>query len=145
MTAFSLDSATTDQLREYATTVGVDVPPNIKDDTLRARIRETLGEVQKVEEPKKTKSNPEKSMWVRIQNDGMFTGPVSLTHNGTQALVARNEWVEIPFKYFEVLRLAVTHDVNGMTGDITSRPTYPFQYSETKPSEAGGKKLSYKS
>lgn len=144
MTGFSIESASSEQLRDYAEQLSIKLPSNAKDETLRKLIRDALGEVQSVQEPKKTKSNPEKSIWVLLQNDGIFTGPVSLTHNGTQALVARNEWVEIPFKYFEVLRLAVSYDVNPETGQITGRPSYPFQYADTKPANVQTKQLSYK-
>ena len=136
MTTFSIDSATSQQLRDYASdTLAMDVPSNIKDDTLRQRIREKLGEVQKGEEPKKTKANPEQYIWVRISNSGKDSSPVSLTHNGVQAVLLRNTWVEVPYKYFEVLRLAVTYDIDQSTGEASGRPTFPYQWSLEKPTE----------
>lgn len=135
MTTHSIDSANSAQLRQMGSEAGLDFGPNTKDDTMRAKLREAYGEFAAVPEPKKTKTNPDKSIWVRVSPSGKDNSPISLIHNGERADLDRGVIVEMPFKYFEILRLAVTYDIEPGTDRPVGRPTYPYQMWTEKPTE----------
>lgn len=157
--------ATLDELKKFAAQVlGMSVNYNIGEDTLRAKIRQAYpgenitimvldGEEEKPadapapasEAPKVGKalrgSSAEKDPKVTItiaEVEGVGgKRPVPVGVNGVFMLIPRGKPVDIPYRYFAALGLAIRtlHEQDEQTGEIVSSdvPSYPFSVNRMPP------------
>ena len=133
-------------------TLGLNLPPNTKIETLRARITTawdkdyiTVPEETASAEPQQLGPKPQpatadqkgpKSGKVRIvitvTEEAGGNEPVPVGVNGKVMLIPRGEEVDIPESYFEVLQHAIAHKYDalpdgGMNPVPREVPLYPFQ------------------
>jgi len=140
------------ELRSFANdTLGLNLPPNTKTDTLRGKIRLAwdkdfvLTDDDPVDAPTQEGDAPvpitesqalPKEGYRRIilqetdDSDGMEPVPVGV--NGKIMLVPRGKEVDIPEAYYHVLCNAITHKFDalpdgGINPDPRKVPLYPFQ------------------
>ncbi len=146
-----MNEATHAELLQFARgTLGFNSPPNIKIETLRARIETawnkdhiTLPEVE-AEVPQKGSApfpvteaqQPDKRMVrinIAISEDAGGSDAVPVGVEGKVMLIPRGKDVDIPYPYYEVLSHAIMHkydpseDGLGMNPVPREVPTYPFQ------------------
>ena len=132
-------------------TLGLNLPPNTKVETLIARItaawdkEHILVPEAEPEKPKQSgpkpqpvtsaQEEPEKAkvrVIIQVTEEAGGADPVPVGVNGKVMLIPRGEEVDIPESYFEVLQHAITHKYEalpdgGMNPIPRKVPLYPFQ------------------
>ena len=132
-------------------TLGLNLPPNTKRETLLAKIGAawnkdyiTAPETPEAEAPQvgpqpqpqtADQDGPGKGMVrinIHITEEAGGNEPVTVGVNGKVMLIPRGKDVDIPESYFEVLQHAISHKYDplpdgGMNPDPREVPLYPFQ------------------
>ena len=146
-----INQATHAELLQFArNSLGLNLPPNTKMETLRARIsaawaKDYINLAEEVAEtPQKGRQpfpqtaeqeEPDRGMVkikIAITEDAGGADAVPVGVNGKIMLIPRGKEVEIPYAYFEVLEHAIAHKYDpmpdgGMNPVPREVPTYPFQ------------------
>jgi len=132
-------------------TLGFNLPPNTKEETLRARIGAAWNKdhilvaeavpdepTQVGDQPRpatadqQAPENDKVRIIVQVTEEAGGNEPVPVGVNGKVMLIPRGEEVDIPRSYFEVLKNAITHKYEAMPGGGMNPiprkvPLYPFQ------------------
>lgn len=126
----SMDRA---QLEEMAENLGVKFNANIKDDTLRARIAETLGdtsqpatETDPAPAQLDTETEKQKRFEIIIQKDGQDKQPVPVGVNGRNHVIKRGEKVIVAESVVHALTNAVQHQYDPDNMEVMEVLSYPF-------------------
>lgn len=130
-----LNALSGDELKEQAKILEISLKGNPSDDTIRAKIREKLGEPEP-EAKAKAKKAPvkyghaiqpgEKIYTVEIHKDGRDKQPVYLRCNERSVRVKRGEKVRLGQGIFNSLKRAVEQRKDQDTGEWIEVPSYPY-------------------
>lgn len=118
-----------EELDELAETLGIKANGNTKDDTLRARIREQLGEPTDEPEPSHAvmKSVPkEERITIIINESDTDKQPVQVGLNGRSFVMQRGKPVSVPKGVIEILNHAVKTVWNSDMSGYTDVKRYPY-------------------
>ncbi len=135
MNEINLESMSKDELKEQAKILGITLAGNPSEDTIRAKIREALGEPDPAAEAKAAPGRNdtgvairkgEKRYTIKIHKDGKDKQPVMLGCNGRVVRIKRGETVTIGEGLFHSLNNAVQNVRDEDTGEWTEVPSYPF-------------------
>lgn len=128
MTDFNVDTADRAALEEVAADLDVKFQSNTKDDTLRARIKETLGEAapQTVSESKPVKAKGRRAEII-IATHERDRQPVPVGVNGKTYLIKRGEKAIVPEAVVKVLNNAVQYQYDPKSMERQEVLSYPFQ------------------
>lgn len=146
-----IKEATETQLRDFGRdTLGLNLPPNAKIETLRAKITAAWNKDYILVPGEETESKqegdaphpvtddqmpPKKGLvkiHIQLTEDPGGDEPVPVGVNGKVMLIPRGKDVEVPHAYFEVLSNAIAHKYDPMPGGGINPvpravPLYPFQ------------------
>ena len=132
MSDLNLDTLSKDELKEQAKILGITLAGNPGEDTIRAKIREALGEAAPAADVAASKDNGiavrkgEKRYTIKIHKDGKDKQPVPLACNGRVVRIKRGETVTIGEGLFHSLNNAVQNVRDEDTGEWIEVPSYPF-------------------
>jgi hypothetical protein len=142
-----LAEASEAQLRAFAEThLGIDVHPNAKIETVRAKVQQAWGKDEiPVQEDKPAmrqvgsapRSNTPRAdateFIVFVEREDKFDGdePVPLGCNGKLLILPRGEWCAVPIRFLDSLRNAVEHRREGLKegglGPVRKVNRYPYR------------------
>lgn len=125
MTDIDLNALDLDELKVQAEVLGITFPANIKEDTLRKKIAEALGETAESAPAVKEPATDDKVI-VHIARDNENKQPVFLGLNGDPIRVRRGEDVAIPAKYLQCLENAIRLEKDEDTGEMVEIPAYSY-------------------
>lgn len=130
MSELNIDTLTSAELKDQAKVLGIPLTGNPKDETIRERIREALGEPAKANE---TQAQPiaaeasEKLVKIMIQESESDQQPVAIGLNGRIIRIQRGKEVDVPAGYVEILRNAKQKVRDTKTNEDREVLSYPFQ------------------
>ncbi|MDR5867928.1 hypothetical protein [Halomonas koreensis] len=128
-----LNALTSDELKEQARILEISLKGNPGDDTIRAKIREKLGQADPKDEPSTNEADTgiavrrgEKRYKVQIHKDGKDKQPVFLGCNGRSVRIVRGETVTIGEGLFQSLKNAVETRFDTESEEWVEVPSYPY-------------------
>jgi len=134
MSDFNVDTADRAELEAAAADLGVKYRADVKDDTLRAKIKEQLGEAAPAPDNAKTpdqaapgESAKAKRFKIIVATHDQDKQPVQVGVNGRNYVIERGKEVTVPESVVEVLRNAIQHQYDPKTMQETKVTAYPFQ------------------
>ena len=131
MTEFNVDTAGREALEAAAADLGVKFRADVKDDTLRAKIKEALGEGGDTEPSPEPEAAPAKKAKRRaeiiIATHERDRQPVPVGVNGKTYLIKRGEKAIVPESVVKVLNNAVQYQYDPKTMERQEVLSYPFQ------------------
>jgi hypothetical protein len=130
----NIDTADRATLEQMAADLDIKVASNTKDDTLRAKIKEELGDAPpatKEEDPGEAtapgESKQAKRYKIIVATHDQDKQPVQVGVNGRSYVIERGKEVTVPASVVEVLRNAVQHQFDPTPMEETKVMAYPFQ------------------
>jgi len=131
-----LNALNKDELKEQADILGIELKGNPSADTIRAKLREALGEPEPDVETGKAKVPQvayghairpgEKIYTVEIHKDGKDKQPVFLSCNDRKVRVRRGDQVRIGAGIYESLKNAVEQRYDTEAEEWIDVPSYPY-------------------
>ncbi|WP_271270489.1 hypothetical protein [Aliamphritea hakodatensis] len=140
MELHQIKSLSGEELKNQAKTLDINVTGNMKDETIQKKIIEKLGltddseggvgKAGNNESGKSADSGKERMVTVRIQGDKDNKQPVPVAVNGRVLRIKRNEDVQIPESFLEVLKNAkqLQYEENSK-GELESSEVFSYQFS----------------
>ena len=122
----NLDSASKDELIQYAETLGVEVGSRDNKPDIADKIRLALGEPVAESAEAATTASADKRVKIRIAKDSQDKQDVFIGVNGTGYRIKRGEIVEVPESVVHVLRNAIQHNYDAENNRSDSL-AYPFE------------------
>lgn len=129
MSDVNIDALSGAELKEQAKVLGISLIGNPKDDTLRDKIREALGEVPAAETVAAAPvvDETERMITIIIARSERDKQPVPIGVNGRVIRIKRGEQVTIPERFVHALRNAVQQIRDADSGEMRDVEAYPFQ------------------